>query len=421
VLISSEAEAVTYFVEAPGVGFYYSGTIGAYNSSNVTLPSSLEVSISNVQNRGVYLHVNSNRVNVIGQNVLLQTSDSFLAIPTMLLCVAEYEYYGVSVLPGLTQREGVSSVILLVGTESLTMVAVTATQVTDVIINSTAIYRVNINDKQSFVINRLQTVYIRSSEDLTGTRILTDKPVSVFSGHECANIPWNVAACDMIVEQIPPVSLWGRVFYIAPLANRTSYTVKIIAAHNSTDIQIYCNDTMESHFLNSSMFVNKTVVGQQYCVIHSSNRVLVVMFGHGQNDDSGHGDPFMMLVPAEVQYTNWHTVSTTSNLPARNNHYTHFVNVIVLAQFYQPRMIYLMTGEVNRSLDTQTWVPVLVNSTTEAFATQLTVSEGISELFHINRSALITTMVYGLVTDESYGHPGSVDYTRSDSGISYKK
>jgi len=416
VLISSEAEIVTYFIEAPGVGFYYNGTIGAYNSTNITLPSNLEVSISNVQHRGVYLHINSNRVNVIGQNVILATSDSFLAIPTMVLCDAEYEYYGISVPPGLTQGEGVNSAILLVGTENLTMVEVTATQVTDIIINNIVIYRVNINDKQLFNISRLQTVYIRSHEDLTGTRVLTDKPVSLFSGHECANIPWNVAACDMIVEQIPPVTLWGRVFYIAPLATRTSYTLKIIAAHNFTDIQIYCNETMESHFLNLSMFVNITVVGHQYCAVHSNNRVLVVVFGHGQSDDSGHGDPFMMLVPAVVQYTNWHTVSTTSNLPARNNPYTHYVNVIVLAQYYQPSMIYLMAGGVNRSLATQPWIRFLVNGTIEAFATQLNVSEGVSEVFHTNTSALMTTVVYGLVTDESYGHPGGVDYTRSDSG-----
>ena len=415
-LISSDAEVVTYYIEASGAGFYYNGTVGPYSSTNVTLPSSLEVSISDAENKGVYLLTSSNRVNVIGQNVIFRTSDSFFAVPTTILCVAEYVYYGISVPPGLAVDDGVASAILIVGTENATMVEVTAVQLTNIIISTTTIYRINIGETQSLVINRLQTVYMTSREDLSGTRITADKPVSVFSGHECANIPSDVSACDMIVEQIPPTTVWGRVFYVSPLSTRSSYTIKILAAHNLTDVQIYCNGSVESYFLNSSMFFNKIVMDQQYCAIHSSKRVLVVMFGHGQSHDEGHGDPFMMLVPAEVQYTSYHTVSTTRNLPPRDNSFTHYVNVIVLTQYYQPSMIYLMSNGVNRSLDTQTWVPIMVNSTIEAFATQLNVPEGISELFHTNRSALMTTVVYGLVTDESYGHPGGVDYTRSFSG-----
>ena len=45
----------------------------------------------------------------------------------------------------------------------------------------------------SFVINRLQAVYTKSLNDLkSGTKIVTNNPVSVFSGHQCGNVPHKV-------------------------------------------------------------------------------------------------------------------------------------------------------------------------------------------------------------------------------------
>jgi IgGFc binding protein len=50
--------------------------------------------------------------------------------------------------------------------------------------------------------------------DLSGTRIVADQPVAVFSGNVCVNIPNNVGACDHTEEQLLPLTAWG-VTYVA--------------------------------------------------------------------------------------------------------------------------------------------------------------------------------------------------------------
>src|SRR5690606_27282503 len=49
------------------------------------------------------------------------------------------------------------------------------------------------------------------SSDLSGTPITSTKPVAVFGGNQCANIPNpSTAFCDYVVEQIPGTSTWGK-------------------------------------------------------------------------------------------------------------------------------------------------------------------------------------------------------------------
>ena len=76
----------------------------------------------------------------------------------------------------------------------------------------------------------------------------------------------------------------------------------------------------------------------------------------------------MVPVPAVSQYTNQFSTSTSRNL--ERSDFKHFVNITVLAQYYQPDMIYLISGGVNKSLDTQEWVPVKVNNVIEAYMLQ---------------------------------------------------
>ena len=416
ILLSTvESLPVSYSIEAPGIGFYRSGVVTSYHEVIINFPKSIVVSSPNHQDKGIHLNVSNDKVTVIGQNVRVDSSDTFLALPIINMSVSEYVYYGISVDEGTatTQHGGEASSILIVGTENNTSMSITARW--PVIVGYGNFKKTT---SSHLVINRLQTVFIKSHRDLSGTRIVTDKPVSVFSGHGCGNVPKHVSFCDHLIEQIPPTALWGKVFYVAPLASRRSYTIKVLAAHNSTDVETCCNATKSSYTIDSGDFINKTLTSQEYCTIHSSKVVMVVQFSHGYRDDGKfrYGDPLMTLVPSTTNYGNNFLFSTIRNaqvLPF----YNHYINIIVLAKYFQPEMIHLINGNTNRSLVTA-WVPFEVNNITEAYGMQVAISKGVNKVIHRNLAALMTTIVYGFTRRylEGYGHPGGFYIAKHLSG-----
>ena len=401
-LTTTEAYPVTYFIEAPSVGYYHRGIISAGNEVIFNLSSNIGVLSHDDQDKGIYLTTSSDNVTVIGQNLKSNSGDSFFALPITELN-DDYVYYGISVPRAVIHNEAISSSILIVGTENNTMMKLITTQSVTVSTGNTVIDVIP-GMQYSLVINRLQTIFIGSRDDLTGTKVVTDKPVSVFSGHECANVPQNIIACSYLIEQIPPTALWGTTYYTAPLAGKRSYTVKIIAAHNSTTVNVYCNNTMRSFIISEGNYFNISLHSKEYCVIHSTKKILLVQFSHGGNEDLDYGDPMMTLVPATNQYFNKFDLVTIHN-PLKSG-YDHYVNIIVMAQYYQPNMMFLIASGVNSSLATQQWIPIQVNNITEAYATQLSIPEGIAHIVHTNAAAKMMTTVYGFNIHDGYGHSG---------------
>ena len=409
-LTTTEVYPVTYLIEAPGIGYYHRGIISAGNEVILKLSSSIGVSSHDDQDKGIYLTTSSDNVTVIGQNLLLNTGDSFFALPIIELD-DEYVYYGISVPRASVHSEAISSSILIVGTENNTVMKLTTTQSVNVS-SGNIVISVIPGIQYSVVINRLQTIFVGSHDDLTGTKVVTDKPVSVFSGHECGNVPQNVGACSYLIEQIPPTALWGKTYYTAPLAGKRSYTVKILAAHDSTTVNVYCNDTMESFIINEGSYFNISLQSKEYCAIYSTKEILVVQFSHGGSEDNTYGDPMMTLVPATNQYLNKFDLVTIHN--TLESGYDHYVNIIVMAQYYQPNMISLIVGGVNISLATQQWIPIQVNSITVAYAAQLRIPEGITHIVHINPAAQMMIIVYGFHLHDGYGHSGGTqNYTKT--------
>ena len=398
-LTTTEVYPVSYYIEAPGVGYYHRGILSSTNEVILNLSSSVEVSSHSDQDKGIYLTTGSDNVTVIGQNLERHTSDSFLVLPVIELDDV-YVYYGMSVPRGYDH-----SAILIVGTENNIMMNLTTTQSVNISVDNTVTNLIP-GRQYSFVINRLQTVYIESTSDLSGTKIVTDRPVSVFSGHQCGNVPSNVVACSHLIEQIPPTALWGEVYYTSPLANKTSYTIKVLAAYDSTTVNMYCNNTVVSYFINEGGFISKILQMNKYCAIYSNKKVLVLQLSHGGSEDNGYGDPMMTLVTDINQYSNQFDFSTIHN-PSQLA-YNHSVNIIVMAQYYQPNMIYLRAGGVNRSLTTQQWVPIQVNSITEAYATQVRIPEGIAHIVHTDPAAQMMAIVYGFARYDGYGHIGGI-------------
>lgn len=76
------------------------------------------------------------------------------------------------------------------------------------------------------------------SEDVTGTRVVSDQPIAVFAGNNCATVPESWLFCDHMEEQLLPVRLWGRESVVPKLAPRGTEpdVVRVIAAHDGTTL-----------------------------------------------------------------------------------------------------------------------------------------------------------------------------------------
>ena len=315
VLVSHDPQPVSYSISAPGVRYFYSRTIPAYGEDVINLPSSLIASPNDTQSKGIHLSISSDNVNVIGQSIGDGGSptDTYTAIPVRNLPETEYIYYGIQVADN-SSRTGM---ILIVGTADNTVMKVTV-PIPDIVftdVDNTSII-LTPGRQYEFLINRLQTIIMNSPKDFTGTKIMTNKQVSVFTGHECVQIPQEVRDCDHLIEQVPPTTLWGKIYYTAPLATRMSYTIKVVAANNLTIVDIYCNDTRRSYALSEGTHINISLSLQEYCVVSSNKKILVALFSHGRDDDNdgdGYGDPMMIVVPSIDQYSNDFSTSTHRN------------------------------------------------------------------------------------------------------------
>jgi len=403
---------LSYAIEAPGIGYFTTDTISVKQSAHVLLPSNLIAGSYYDSNMGIYLQTNSTNLTVIGQNLysIYTGGDTFLSLPTVKkACCSVYVYYGISVFYfslnyGITQ-----SVVLIVGTEDDTIIKLTARQFVRIKIDDTVI-SLQHGIEYSLLINRLQSVYIGSSRDLTGTRIITNKPVSVFSGHECGYVPSSsYGNCEYLVEQIPPTTYWGKTYYIAPLQGRTGYTIRVLAAYDSTEVVTDCSSVKNLYTINAGDSFTATYY--VYCAIHSNKEILVAQYSHGSTYDSRYpAGPMMMLVPPAAHYSNEISLSTASS------GFSNYINIIVLKEYYQPSMMYWITGGVKRSLQSQRWTTIIFNHVTMAYYSQLFVSNGTVKIVHRSKEALISAVVHGYRSLSGYGHSGGLSSQKHFEG-----
>ena len=386
-LMITELQPVSFYIEIPGIGFYYSATITASNQETVKLPENAAVSSPDDQDKGIYLVTSSDRVTVIGSHASRHHSlhyDTFLAFSISHECFSNYAYYWMNLDSRIRNVAYYIDSILIVGTEDSTMMKLTVTQPATIKVDDTDT-DLTPGRQFSFMINRLQTVYVGSVRDMTGIKIITNKPVSVFSTILQIHARSGQVITNL-TEQVPPTTSWGRLYYTTSVSNVLSNTIQVLAAYNSTNVDIYCNDIRRPHTISEGGVIHEMINSREYCAIYSSKEILVVQF------ESRISFLGVLLVPSSDYFNHKFLFKYPIMF------FENFVNIIVLAQYYQPDMIYLISGGANKSLDTQEWVPVKVNNVTKAYGTIVTF-QSVVEIIHTNPSALMTTTV-----NERYGH-----------------
>ncbi|MEK6280646.1 MAG: PKD domain-containing protein [Acidobacteriota bacterium] len=369
--ISSEV-ATTGTVTIPGQNVTKPFSVAAHSTTRVQVNSE-HTNNDQIDLRGIHL-VSQQPVTVYGLNNQFASVDSYLGLPTSSL--------GNNYLVLAYNNGGV-----IKGTQFGLVASAAATTVT--ITPSVTVGSRIAGVPYNLTLNQGQTYMLRdeagAATDLTGTSIQSDKPVAVFGGHKCANIPAPVSYCDYVNEQLPPVDSWGTHFATMPLATRTKGdTFRFLAAHDNTHV-----------FLNSSRIVTLNR-GQHFeriidgpAEIASNHPILVAQYANSHQYDNLVGDPFMMLIPPLEHYLNAYTVTS---LTAFNN---NLINVMAPTSDIGAIVI------DGTPIPASTFVPI---GATGVSGAQLTVSPGTHNL---SGSHPFGVYVYGFGLDVSYGYPGS--------------
>ena len=373
---TTEPNPVAFTVETL-MGFSFTGVATNNVTTQVTLPSDIQVFFDNITERNKGIRVKAEeerRIVVYGLNFHVGTSDAFLALPCDQLPVAEYEYYAVSY--------GFVSRALLVGCSDDTTIT---------------------TPSSTFTLNQQETYLIESSEgeDITGTRIVSNKPISFFPGHRCTNVPSAISFCDHLTEQVPPTAIWGQSFLAASFQGRQSGELfRILAAANATTVIVNCTTFTEplSFLLNSTGSWEEVFVdADSFCSIESDNPILVMEFGLGFQLDRV-GDPFMTMVPPIEQNSNNYVFSVLSEFS------TNFITVFVAPEFFQSERIF-----VDRmSLENSSWTEVYCTSGICGFLTRVPLLPGEHRLYHQDADARVGLIAYGFNEVNSYGYPGGL-------------
>ncbi|MCA9629642.1 MAG: IgGFc-binding protein [Myxococcales bacterium] len=169
--------------------------------------------------------------------------------------------------------------------------------------------------------------------DLTGSRITSNKPISVIGGHDCTFVPYSRFACDHLEESMFPTETLGQDLVVtAPQAvasiqsnpgQADNMFVRVMSAAdgNKIDFEPAVNPSVT---LNAGEWVEIGPITSDFR-IQSDNRVMVSQYMVGENfsgQSAGAGDPSLSIAIPVEQYRLEYTFLAPTT-------YTYnFVNVV---------------------------------------------------------------------------------------------
>jgi len=374
--ITSEVNSVVEVnITVPAFSATVNVTAGTLASIN--LPVQVDVTGNGIiENKGIHI-TSDNPVTVYAMNQRNESSDAYLALPVDALGT---DYY----VMGYTRDFSFSSLLAqmtIVATEDNTLVTITPTATGG---GFSAGVTANV------VLNAGQVFQLRSNAtgaDYTGSKVVSDKPISVFGGNNCTNISENLRACDHLVQQMVPTTAWGKSFVTVPLATRLAGDVfRVLASENDTEVTI--NGSVVAN-LNAGQFYETILASNTYNRITSNNPIMVGQYSRSQQADNVVSDPFFSLVPPDEQFLSSYVISAgTTNIP--NN----FLNITSPTSNTGN---VLVNGVV---VDASAWT--VIPGTTFSGA-RIPVPNGIHTVSSIQPIGLL---VYGFGSFDSYGYLG---------------
>ncbi len=312
-LFITSSENARGYVEIRGLGFRRDFIVDAGRVINIPIDTAAQVrSSERIEDLAVHI-VSDQPVAVYGLDRRFQTTDTYLAHPVNVLGKT-YRAMGYTWL-----QNDLLSQMAVIATENDTRVTITPSVRTqkgrppgvpfDVKLNRGDVYQVIPKYDPS------------GNSDLTGTLIESDKPIAVFSGHNCAYVPDpKVKACNLLIEQLPALQSWGRQFFVGTLAGRSSAVIRVLATNDST--HVFENNRLVATLNAGQFYENKNQT--QHTMLTADQPVLVAQYSKGFDNGDNVGDPMMIMIAPTEQFLASYRFAT----PVRGS-WHHYINVVV--------------------------------------------------------------------------------------------
>ena len=273
-------------------------------------------------------------------------------------------------------------------------------------------------------------------QDLSGSIFMSDKPISIVSGINCANFPLGNAWCDYTVEMELPVYSWGKQYYITPMNGRKyNGIIRIFASEDNTNVyrdnELIGNiakgggATIGVGYLETRVWPKEDINGQaiapHLATIHSDKPIAVMYYNTGGQEDEGkttNTDPFMMTFSPVEQFGNQIYFASPNSAGGKNLFPENYANIIFESNSDEIPDDLLFA---DLSKPTPTWVKVKdyfgpefenfvvpFNGKLFAAKTLKLNNEGVFGLKSTN--TIIGAYSYGFGSYDSYGYPTAATF-----------
>ena len=174
-----------------------------------------------------------------------------------------------------------------------------------------------------------------NASDLTGTQIISNKPIYMYSGHKRARVPQNsIVSQDHLFTNVLPVGFTGLEYLSFPLGK--GVIDKSVFANDSIRVIAYEDDT-EIYFgeksigkINTSNYISFPLEKSHLIRANKPIATYEIKQSSGQSSGGnqiGISDPFLITIPSFEQYSSEYTFynfkmkKSDSISPVFNNHF----------------------------------------------------------------------------------------------------
>ncbi|KAE8594561.1 hypothetical protein XENTR_v10019693 [Xenopus tropicalis] len=123
-----------------------------------------------------------------------------------------------------------------------------------------------------------QAVQFQSPDDLTGTKVVSQYPVVVLSGHTCSK---KYGDCDHVYEQLLPVPSWGSAFFIPPLSFQTKADFVFVVTSEDTTINYQSGKETGKKNVKAGESTQFEITQTSPLSLDASRNIQVFLYGAG--------------------------------------------------------------------------------------------------------------------------------------------